>query len=107
MLGSQPWASQGGEHYSQRAGPIPGPWSGNEFVFEEQRSPVCQEAGLQWGKHGMRARQGLGCVSELKKGLGPQSSAGRHRSYIYQNHSSCRGGSALPGVEASNSPGSQ
>ena len=27
--------------------------------------------------------------------------------YIYQRHSSCRGGSALPGVEASNSPGSQ
>lgn len=106
MLGSQPWASQGVKH-RQRAGPIPGPWSGNEFVFEEQRSPMCQKGELQWGKQGMRGRQGLGCVSELEKGLGPESSAGRHRTYIYQHHSSCHGGSALPGVEASNSPGSQ
>lgn len=99
----------GGECYRQRAEPISGPWSGNEFVFEEKRGPVCQEGGLQWGKHGMRARHGLGRGSELEKGLGSESSARRHRSYIYQHRSSCReiGGSALPGVEASHSPGSQ
>lgn len=107
MPGSQPWASQGGEHYRQRAGPISGPWSGNECVFEEKRGPVCQEGGLQWGKHGMRARQRLGRGSELEKGLGSESSARRHRSHIYQHRSSCHGGSALPGGEASHSPGSQ
>lgn len=68
-LSSECRGASHGQVKGERAGPIPGPWNGNEFVFEEQRSPVCQEGGLQWGKHGMRARQGLGCVSELKKGL--------------------------------------
>lgn len=33
----------GREHCRQRARPVPGLWSGNEFVFEEQGRPVCQK----------------------------------------------------------------
>lgn len=93
-MSSESWEASHGqvrvEHYRQRQGQYQVRGVGMS-LYLRNRGAQCARGWAAVGEARHEGAAGLGCVSELEKGLGPESSAGRHRTYIYQHHSGCRG----------------